>query len=70
VKEKGIGACAVVHDLDLAMRFCDKVVMLFEGKVLAAGAREEVLTPGNIKAAYGVEAVIEHIHGRKRVLIV
>ncbi|MEM0448206.1 MAG: ABC transporter ATP-binding protein [Methanomassiliicoccales archaeon] len=69
VLTKNIGACAVVHDLDLAMRFCDKVVMLHEGKVLAAGARDEVLTTENIRKAYGVETVIAEVYGRKRVLV-
>ncbi|MDW5563942.1 MAG: ABC transporter ATP-binding protein [Methanomassiliicoccus sp.] len=69
VRTKNIGACAVVHDLDLAMRFCDKIVLLHEGKVLAAGRKEEVLNPGNIKVAYGVDSVVDTIHGRERILI-
>jgi len=69
VRTKNIGACAVVHDLDLAMRFCDKVVLLHEGKVLAAGTRKEVLTPENIRVAYGVDSVVENIYGRERILI-
>jgi iron complex transport system ATP-binding protein len=68
-KIKNVGACAVVHDLDLAMRFCDKIVLLHEGKVLAAGKKEDVLTPGNIRAAYGVDSVVDNIHGRDRILI-
>ena len=69
VRRRGIGACAVIHDLDLAMRFCDKVVLLQNGKVLAAGSKQDVLTPDNIRTAYGVDSVIQHIHGRERVLI-
>ncbi len=69
VTKRDISACAVVHDLDLAMRFCDKVVLLNKGKVLAAGRTENVLNPDNIMAAYGVDSVIHHIHGRPRVLI-
>ena len=64
VMSKNIGAC-----LDLAMRFCDKVVLLHNGKVLAAGVREDVLNPGNIKVAYGVDSVVDNIHGRERILI-
>lgn len=69
VSKRGISACAVVHDLDLAMRFCDKVVLLNRGKVLAAGPTEDVINPSNIKAAYGVDSVIQNIQGRPRVLI-
>ncbi len=70
VRTKDIGACAVVHDLDLAMRFCDKVVLLHDGKVLAAGSKGDVLTPDNIRMAYGVDSVIDRLHGRERVLII
>ncbi len=69
VRTKGIGACAVVHDLDLAMRFCDKVVLLREGKVLAAGDTNDVLNPQNIKMAYDVDSIIDTTYGRSRVLI-
>ncbi len=69
VRTKKVGACAVVHDLDLAMRFCDKLLLLYNGRVLDAGTREKVLTPDNIRTAYGVEAVVEVIHGRPRVIV-
>lgn len=69
VREKDIGACAVVHDLDLALRFCDKVILLNNGKIQAAGMTEEVITPENIRAAYGVDSAIEHIYGRPRIMI-
>ncbi len=48
----------VVHDLNLASRFADKIVMLSGGKVYAAGSPEEVLIPENIKAVYGVDSMI------------
>lgn len=70
VRTKGIGACAVVHDLDLAMRFCDKAVLLNEGRVLAAGRTIDVLTPWNIRTAYEVDSVIDNAYGRPRVLII
>lgn len=69
VRTKNIGACAVVHDLDLAMRFCDKVVLLHEGRVLDAGKSKDVLNPDNIRVAYGVESVVDHVYGRDRIMI-
>ncbi|MGE4527754.1 MAG: ABC transporter ATP-binding protein [Rhodospirillaceae bacterium] len=44
----------VLHDLTLAARFCDRLVLLHGGRVMADGAPEEVLTPGLLEAAYGV----------------
>lgn len=69
VREKGVSACAIIHDLDLAMRFCDRIVMMCDGRIAATGTPVEVLTPENIKTVYGVDAVIEHSYGRDRVII-
>ncbi|MEQ9042571.1 MAG: ABC transporter ATP-binding protein [Alphaproteobacteria bacterium] len=52
------GACVLVvlHDLALAARFCDRLLLLHEGRVMAEGAPEAVLTPSNLKEAYGILA--------------
>ena len=60
VGEAGTLAMIAVHDLNLALRFCDRIVVLGQGRVLAAGLPAEVLTPGLLRAAYGVRARIEH----------
>ncbi|MDR3075225.1 MAG: ABC transporter ATP-binding protein [Candidatus Methanoplasma sp.] len=69
VHRRKIGACAIVHDLDLAMRFCDKVILLQSGRIVAAGPTRMVLTPENIKRVYEVNAVIDESYLRPRVLI-
>lgn len=48
----------VVHDLNLAARFADKVLMLKDGTVYAAGTPQDALVPESIKAVYGVESMI------------
>lgn len=45
---------AVLHDLSLAGRFCDRLVLLHEGAVIADGTGAEVLSDANIAAAYGI----------------
>ena len=56
-------ALIAVHDLNLALRFCDRIVVLGPGqahnRLLAAGRPAEVLTPELLRAAYGVRARIE-----------
>ncbi len=44
---------AVLHDLNLAGGFADRIVMLVDGRVLADGAPEDVLTPSLIEQAFG-----------------
>ena len=57
-------AVIAVHDLNLALRFCDRIVVLGQGqahnRLLAAGRPAEVLTPALLQAAYGVRARVEH----------
>ena len=54
----GLTAIAAIHDLALAARYCHRLLLMSRGRVLAEGAPEEVLTPDNIEAAFGVRAVV------------
>ena len=56
--EQGMTAVAAIHDLSLAARYCSSLVLMSEGKVLAEGDAEDVLTPANIEAAFGVRTVV------------
>jgi iron complex transport system ATP-binding protein len=47
----------VVHDLALAARFADQLVLLHGGAVLAAGTPDAVMTAQNVRTAFGVEPV-------------
>lgn len=50
------GSAVVVslHDIDLAARFCDQLVLLDAGRLVAAGSPAEVLTPDRLHRVYGV----------------
>lgn len=64
--ESGVAAIAAVHDLELASRFCDRLLLLHQGRMLAEGRPSAVLTPENLAAAYDVHAVVEinpHVPG-------
>jgi iron complex transport system ATP-binding protein len=47
-----------LHDLNLAAMFCDQLVVLADGRVVAAGPPTDVLTPELIEHVYGVRAVV------------
>ena len=55
--DQGRIVIAVMHDLSLASRFCDQLVLLDEGKLKAIGAPDEVLTPENLKTVYRIRAI-------------
>jgi iron complex transport system ATP-binding protein len=52
----GTGVLVVLHDLSLAMRFCDEIVILLDGRVLASGVPDEVLTDENLRTAFSIRA--------------
>ncbi|MBG0790419.1 MAG: ABC transporter ATP-binding protein [Desulfovibrionaceae bacterium] len=55
-REKGRTVIAVLHDLNLAARFCDRITMLAQGAAHASGSVEQTLTPANIEAVFRVRA--------------
>ena len=58
--DDGLTAIAAIHDLNMAARYCDRLVLLLGGRVLADGTPEEVLTPETIESAFGVRAAVYH----------
>lgn len=55
LKSKHIGLIAVVHDLNLAAQYADKVLLMKEGKTLAFGDKKEVLTAPLLASAYNID---------------
>jgi len=58
------------HDLNFAAGLCRTLVLLKEGRVLAAGPTAEVLTAGNIRTLYGVEAEVQSHAGAGHLVVV
>lgn len=56
--DRGRAILVVLHDLDLAARSCDRLVVLDTGAVVASGTPEAVLTPALLADVYGVDAEI------------
>ena len=69
-RERGMTIVAVIHDLNLAARFADNVVIIKEGKIIARGSPKEVITPNNLAAAFNILArVIEDPVGKTPLVI-
>ncbi len=67
-KERGISVVCVLHDLNLALAYCDDLVLLKKGEVYATGAPEEVLTKANIESVYGTAVNTFEQDGRTYIL--
>ena len=56
---RGITMIVSTHDLNFAASICQKVVLLRDGRILAAGELDAVLNPKNISRLYDVDASID-----------
>jgi len=60
-EERGLTVVAVSHDVNLASRFCERLVLLHEGRVAADGTPEEVITAARVAEIYGAAvSVLRH----------
>jgi iron complex transport system ATP-binding protein len=55
-RQRGLAVLIAIHDLSLAARFCDRLVLMCGGQVIAEGAPESVLVPDHLASAFGVTA--------------
>jgi len=58
LNEDGLTIVAVLHDLNLAARYCDRIALLHNGRLEAYGTAEEVFNPENIARIYGIEVIV------------
>ena len=61
-------AAVVIHDLNLALRFCDRFLLLKDGEVYRHGD-SSVLDSKALKEVYGVDAKVVEVEGRHMVLV-
>ncbi|MGW8847383.1 ABC transporter ATP-binding protein [Streptomyces xiamenensis] len=58
LRRSGLTVVIVLHDLNLAAAVCDRVGVLADGALVAAGTPGEVLTPALVRTVFGVEATV------------
>ena len=57
-RRRGLTTIAVLHDLNAAARFADRMALLAAGRLIALGTAETILTAGTLRAGFGVEAAV------------
>lgn len=68
--EGNTGVLVILHDMNLAARWCDRLLLLGSGQAIAQGTPAQVLTPANLYLAYGIEArVMPHPLQADRLLV-
>lgn len=68
-RRTGAVAMLAAHDLNLALRFCDRVVVLARRGVIADGAPLDAMTPAVLRGAFGVEGRVERCSAGHPVVI-
>lgn len=53
-----VGVVVVLHDVNLAARWCDRIVLLADGKIVVDGTPADALTPLHLKRVYGIDAAV------------
>ncbi|MEO6200911.1 MAG: ABC transporter ATP-binding protein [Cryobacterium sp.] len=70
VRGLGLTSVMALHDLNLAAAYCDHILLLHRGRLVASGAPAEVLQPSVIADVYGVDCdIIEHPRGGHPVIV-
>ena len=69
-REYGMTIIMVLHEINQAIYFSDRIIGLCQGKVLIQGEPDEVITSESIRELYGIDLKVTEIDGRKFVLIV
>ena len=60
-RERGLGVVVVLHDVNMAARFCDEILALHGGRLIARGTPDEIMTPSRLEGIYGIAMdVIPH----------
>lgn len=57
-RERALTVLSVLHDLNLAAQYCDRIILLKDGRVFAAGAPASVITSNVLRAVYGIEMCV------------
>ena len=68
VDTQGLGVLMITHDLNLAARFADSIVVLSEGRMVASGAPADVLTQETVEAVFSWPVAMQTIDGRPQMI--
>ncbi len=66
--DNGTSVVVVLHDLNLAVRFCQRLYLMQDGKTVAYGTPEEVLSDDMLRTVYQVEASRGQVNGEAYLL--
>ncbi|MDR0524105.1 MAG: ABC transporter ATP-binding protein [Candidatus Methanoplasma sp.] len=67
--EKGMLVIMISHDINIASKFADEVILMHRGDIYSVGSPSEVITEDNLAAVYGVASRVVEDEGRPHVIL-
>ncbi|CAM3710506.1 Hemin import ATP-binding protein HmuV [Pseudomonas reidholzensis] len=68
--DRGAAVLVILHDLNLAARYCDQLLLLEQGRCHALDTPRQVLTPQALKAVFGIDVLVQDHPERGHPLII
>lgn len=68
-REKNITIVMISHDLNIAAKYADNMILMYDGSIFAVGMPHEVLTEENLRVVYGVNTTVIDDEGRPHVIL-
>ena len=59
----------ICHDINIAAKYSDSIILMSEGRIFAAGEPKDVITEDNLKTVYGVKSRVVNDVGRPHVML-
>lgn len=69
LSEEGKGVITALHDPNLALRFCDKIIMVKNGKIISSGEKGKVMSAKNLQTLYEVDISVDYINDKSIIYI-
>lgn len=68
-RNNGVIVMMICHDINIAAKYSDRIVLMSEGRVFKVGTPDEVITAENLEKVYGVKSIIVHDSGRPHAIL-
>jgi iron complex transport system ATP-binding protein len=68
-REKQIMIVMISHDLNIAAKYSDSMILMHEGSIHSIGVPEDVITEENLRTVYGVESLVISDSGRPHIIL-
>ena len=68
-RERKVIVIMICHDINIAAKYSDRIILMSEGKIFSVGTPEEVITESNLEVVYGVKSKVVTDVGRPHVML-